>query len=165
MSMTDSTSLSELNQHVWLAYQDAYRTRDTAAFLALYDPGMIRAGGPVKTASEFTEFALSTTRWFADSADRGDSAAIAFRFTERVTGGGVASERGVYRLIASRASGESKTLYGHFHLFTRRVDGRWRIVADYDSDEKGTVTAQDYDSAVPLDDVSAWPTSDLETAG
>ncbi|HEX6345793.1 YybH family protein [Umezawaea sp.] len=162
--MSDSTTLRELNEHVWLAYRAAYRAGDAAAFLALHDPGVIRAGGPAKRVSGFAELALDTTRWFADLAERGGSVAIDFRFTERIAGGGVASERGVYRLVATRAGGDRRTFHGRFHVFTRRVEGRWRIVVDYDSDEQGTVTAPDYESATPLDDVSSWQVSDVDAA-
>jgi len=152
--MTDRT---ELDQQIWQAYEHAYHARDTAAFLALYDPGVVRAGGPAKTASDHSALAADTAAWFAELADRGDDVAIAFRFTERIAGNGTASERGVYRLTATRADGERKVLHGRFHVFSRRVGGRWRIVADYDSDEGGTVTAEDYDAALALDDDSAWP--------
>ncbi|MCS7484118.1 nuclear transport factor 2 family protein [Umezawaea endophytica] len=154
--MSDSVVLRELNEHVWLAYRDAYQAGDAAAFLALHEPGLIRAGGPVKRVVGFADYALETTQWFDELAERGDSVVIAFRFVERITDGVVASERGVYRLVAGRASGESKVLFGRFHVFSRRSEGRWRVVVDYDSDERGTVTVEDYESATPLDDVSEW---------
>jgi hypothetical protein len=43
-------------------------------------------------------------------------------------------------------------MYGRFHTFARKTSGRWRIAADYDGDENGTVTAEDFAAADPMDD-------------
>jgi ketosteroid isomerase-like protein len=70
--------------------------------------------------------------------------------------GDLASERGVYRLTARRADGDQRVFHGRFHTFARKVDGRWRIAVDYDSDEGGTVTPNAFDAAVEIDDVLAF---------
>jgi hypothetical protein len=43
-------------------------------------------------------------------------------------------------------------MYGRFHTFARKTDGRWRIAVDYDSDENATVTADDFAAAESMDD-------------
>lgn len=58
----------------------------------------------------------------------------------------------MYRLTARRAIGERKVMYGRFHTFARKTNGRWRIAADYDSDENATVTAEDFIAAQAMDD-------------
>ena len=151
--MIDADALRELNTDIWHAYRRAYNNGDAAAFIALHTPDVIRAGGPEKVVRGFREFVAVTEPWFAGLAERGSSADIDFRFTERLAGGGLASERGVYRLTARRADGDQRVFHGRFHTFARKVDGRWRIAMDYDSDEGGTVTGDMFDSAARIDDI------------
>jgi ketosteroid isomerase-like protein len=143
--------LRELNNDIWHALPRAYGDAD--AYLALYTPDLIRAGGPTKKVQGFTEFAEITRQWFADLADRGSTVDLEFRFTERIAADDVASERGVFRMTARRASGDQRVFYGQFHTFARRIDGRWRIAVDYDSDENDTVTAESFEAATPVDDI------------
>jgi uncharacterized protein (TIGR02246 family) len=150
--VADSDLLRELNTSIWRAFRDAYSAGDPEAFLALYGPELIRAGGPAKTITGFSQYATATRQWLAEVAERGDSVDIEFRFTERIVDRDLASERGVYRLTARRANGEQKVMYGRFHAFSRKAGGRWRIVADYDSDENATVAAEDFAQATGIDD-------------
>lgn len=143
--------LRELNDHIWRAYRHAFRTGDADTFLALFAPDLIRAGGPAKTIEGFAEYDPVTRQWLAELALRGDSVDIEFRFTERIVRLDLASERGYYRLTAMRADGDRKVLYGRFHTFARRIEGRWRIVVDYDSDENASVTEADFAAADALD--------------
>jgi uncharacterized protein (TIGR02246 family) len=149
--MADNELLRELNNDIWHAFPRVYGDAD--AFLALYAPDLIRAGGPTSKVQGYAEFAEITRQWFADLADRGSTVDIEFRFTERIADADLASERGVFRMTARRATGEEKVFHGRFHTFSRRIDGRWRIAVDYDSDENGTVTADAFESATPADDV------------
>jgi ketosteroid isomerase-like protein len=147
-----SDLLHELNIDIWRAYQDAFHSGDVEAFLALHTPQLIRAGGPAKSISGFGEYAANSRQWRTDLVERGDTVDIEFRFTERIVTADLASERGVYRLTARRASGEQKTMFGRFHTFSRKTSGRWRIAVDYDGDESGTVSAEDFAAADAMDD-------------
>jgi len=154
--MADGELLRELNRDVWHAFRRAYGARDAAAFLALHTPDLIRAGGPDKQVHGFADYAAQTTQWFADLTERGDSIGIDFRFLERIAAGELASERGVFRITATRAGGEPRVFYGQFHTFARKTDGSWRIAADYDSNEGGTVTAETFAAAADIEDVAAF---------
>jgi ketosteroid isomerase-like protein len=118
----------------------------------LHTQELIRAGGPAKTISGFDEYAAITRQWLTDLTARGDTVDIEFRFTEWIVTDDLASERGVYRLTARRASGEQKAMFGRFHTFSRKTNGRWRIAVDYDGDESGTVSAEDFAAAEAMDD-------------
>ncbi|SDU87911.1 YybH family protein [Jiangella alkaliphila] len=133
--MTLTAVLDELDHDIWRAYRHAFGTGDAERFLALHDPELIRAGGPTKQVQSFAEYAATTRQWFADLSASGDRVTIDFRFTERLVNAGLASEQGVYGLTAIRATGETKTFHGHFHTFSRKSEGRWRILADYDTDD------------------------------
>ncbi|MBB5897807.1 GNAT family N-acetyltransferase [Kutzneria kofuensis] len=147
--------LAELNADIWQPYRDAYAAGDTEAFLALHTPELIRAGGPGKTVQGFDEYAAASRTWRAEMDERGSRVAIEFRFTERITDGELASERGVYRLTATRADGDQKVFHGHFHTFARKIYGHWRIAVDYDNTD---ASPADFDAATDPDDFTAYLT-------
>jgi ketosteroid isomerase-like protein len=128
--VTDSEALLELNRDVWEPFRAAYRAYDGDAYLALQAPDLIRAGGPRGLVQGYAEVAAETGPWFAEAARRAQPLAIDFRFTERLATAELASERGIYRIEAGDA-----VFHGRFHTFCRRVDGRWRIAVDYDTND------------------------------
>jgi ketosteroid isomerase-like protein len=153
--VADIEVLSELNTDVWHAFRRAYAAGDGAAFMALYTPDLIRAGGPDQSVYGFAEYAAQTTDWFAGLGASGDSIDIDFRFLERIASAGRASERGIYQITATH-DGDQRVFYGKFHTFSRKTAGRWQIAVDYDSNEGGTITAASFAAASPIDDVAVF---------
>jgi uncharacterized protein (TIGR02246 family) len=154
--MTDNPLLDELNRDIWRPFRRTYRTRDLEGFLALYDPELIRAGGPTKEVYGFDRFAADMAGWFTHVAERGDSLDIEFRFTERIAAGRLASERGYTRITVTGAGAGDRVLHGRFHVFARKDDGRWRIVADYDTDDDGEITPETFATGAIVED-DVWP--------
>jgi uncharacterized protein (TIGR02246 family) len=154
--MTGNPLLDELNRDIWRPFRATYRAADPEAFLALYDPDLIRAGGPTKEVYGFDRFAAGMTDWFADVSQRGDSLDIEFRFTERIAAGELASERGCYRITAMLADGGDRVLHGRFHVFARKVDGRWRVVADYDTNDDGAITPEIFAAGAVVEDTARF---------
>jgi ketosteroid isomerase-like protein len=154
--MADGELLRQVNRDIWHAFRRAYGACDASGFLAVHSPDLIRAGGPDKRVYGFDEYAAQTTQWFAGLAGRGERVGIDFRFVERVAAGDPSSERGIYRITATRADGDRRVFYGRFHTFARNVDGRWRIAVDYDSDEGGTVDEAAFAAGAEIDDVGAF---------
>lgn len=154
--MTDYSLLDELTRDIWRPFRHSYRVRDLEGFLALYDPNLIRAGGPTKEVYGFDRLAIDTTGWFTEVSERGDSLDIEFRFTERIAAGELASERGYYRITVTLADTSDRILHGRFHTFARKVDGRWRIVVDYDTDESGAITAGMFAAGAVDDDTARF---------
>jgi ketosteroid isomerase-like protein len=76
---------------------------------------------------------------------KGAELSIGFRFAERIVTEDVASERGVYRIVMALPGEPERVVYGRFHTFARKADGRWRIAVDYDTDD---VAEADYTAAV-----------------
>jgi len=62
--------LRDVNHDVWHAFRRAYGDLDTAAFIALCTPDLIRAGGPTRNAITFEEYATQTGEWFAVLTER-----------------------------------------------------------------------------------------------
>jgi len=154
--VADAELLHALNRDIWDTFRDAYAAQDIDAFMALNAPELIRAGGPLKEVKSFDGYAAETAQWFADLTSRGDGIAIEFRFVERIASADLASERGIFQITATRPGAPDKIFYGKFHTFARNVAGRWRVVADYDSNEGGTVTEETFLAATPIDDVAAF---------
>jgi ketosteroid isomerase-like protein len=152
----DTDLLRRLNDDIWHPFGLAYARLDAPAFLALHSPELIRAGGPAKQVLGFTEYSNQIEEWFAELAGRGSSVGISFRFVERVTANDVASERGIFQLMSTRADGDGRTFYGRFHTYSRRVDGRWRICVDYDTDERAATLEEEFLAARDVDDVDAF---------
>jgi ketosteroid isomerase-like protein len=133
--VTDGRLLAELDRDVWDPFRTAYGSYDTQAYLDLHTADLIRVGGPHRVVQGYAEMAAETGPWFADAAAKGIPLAIDFRFTERLADGDVASERGLYRIEV-----DAEVLHGRFHTFCRKVDGRWKLAVDYDSDDGATIS-------------------------
>jgi ketosteroid isomerase-like protein len=153
--MTDVAVLNALNADIWHPFQEAYADHDAKRFLALYSTDLIRAGGPTKEVIDYDMFAAQMTQWFSDTTERGAYLNIEFRFSERLASAVLASERGVFRITASKDD-DRRVFYGRFHTLARHVDGRWLLVADYDSDEGGTISDEAFAACVAIDDVSPF---------
>jgi ketosteroid isomerase-like protein len=152
--VTDTSLLTELNRDVWQPFRTAYRAYDTEAYLALHTPDLIRVGGPRRTVQGYAEMAAETGPWFADAAAKRLPLAIDFRFTERLASGELASERGIYRIEVG-----DEVIHGRFHTFSRKVDGRWHLAVDYDSDDGATIDESTWSAAQPIDDLTAFATA------
>ena len=156
--------MRQLNNDVWHPFRLAYSKLDAAAFLDLHSPELIRAGGPAKQAFGFDEYSDQIGKWFAELADRGSSVDISFRFVERFASAELASERGIFKIVSTRASGDERVFYGRFHTYARRSGGRWRICVDYDTDERAATLEEEFLAAVDVDDVEAFRALGAATA-
>jgi hypothetical protein len=54
------------------------------------------------------------------------------------------------------ADTSDRVLHGGFHTFARKVDGRWRIVVDYDTDEGGAIKPEMFAAAGADDDTARF---------
>lgn len=152
----DPALLAELNAQIWIPFHEAYRDGEAEKYIALHRPEFIRGEGSRKVVRTLDEYAAGVRRSFAIWKERGLKIDLQFRFFERIVKGAQASERGIYRFTLTANDGKTQTFYGQFHTFSRKVDGRWQFVVDYDSDEGGAVDAGRYDAAAAVDDFSRF---------
>lgn len=146
--MTDLDLLRGLNADVWHPFRAAYAACDTDAYLALHTRDLIRAGGPGRVVQTYDEVAAETRPWFTGAAERGLALGIEFRFVERLATGGLACERGHYRITAG-----DDVFLGRFHTFSRHTGARWQITADHDvpeADDRGFTAAHGPDDLTPF---------------
>lgn len=152
----DPALLAELNAHIWIPFHEAYRDGEPEKYVALHRPEFIRGEGTRKVVRTLDEYATGVRRSFAIWRERGLKIDLQFRFFERIVKGAQASERGIYQFALRHPDGKTEKFYGQFHTFSRKVDGRWQFVVDYDSNEGGTIDAARYEAAAAVDDFSRF---------
>jgi ketosteroid isomerase-like protein len=150
--LANADVLSQINRDVWIPFSSAYAQGDAEAFIALHSPDVIRVEGNGGWVGGFEEYAGRLREWFQWVAVQEGRLDIQFRFSERHTGDGVASERGVYRLTLTYSDADEHLWYGMFHTVCRRRNGVWRISLDYDSDEGGAVGEETFASGRGMDE-------------
>lgn len=107
--------LRQLNNDIWHPLRRAFAELNAPAFLGVHAPELIRAGGPPKQVFGFPDYSDQIGTWLAELADHGSSVSISFRFVERIASSDLASERGIFQLASTRASGDGRTFFGRFH--------------------------------------------------
>src|SRR5690242_1233301 len=146
--------LEDLNRDIWRPFVAAYGALDIEAFLALNRTDLIRASGTAGQVHGYDEYAAQMREFFAKVAERGDRISIEFRFHERIAAGDLASERGLLRLSVTSAGEPPRTLYGRFHTYARKTDGRWRFAADYDTSDGADAAV--FDAGAAVDDLDRF---------
>ena len=146
--------LAAINADVWTPFADGYATGDAERYLAVHAGDFVRVDADADWVGGLEAYAADVRRFFGRLAERGDQARIAFRFVERLADAGIASERGVYRLVFSVSDGTERIFHGAFHTLARRTDAGWRLFVDYNTSAGGTAEA--FDAARAVDDLAAF---------
>jgi ketosteroid isomerase-like protein/dienelactone hydrolase len=154
--------LREINRDIWQPFSEAYAANDAEKYLQLHIPEFIRAnGGQWAGVRNLSEYGVSVRKNFTQNQAEGRKAAIDFTFFERTAGPDMATERGVYRYTSFETAG-TQYYYGQFHVFHRKIGGKWKIAVDYDSDESGTIGRDNFEAGWPTDVLSAAELSQNE---
>lgn len=134
----------EINQTVWKPFQQAFEGLDGAALNNLYAEDVLR----VTPAGIDTEgqFKSDNESRFDNNKARGDDIELTFWFDSRRTNAATSYEVGFYRLGTTSATGTTDYFYGQFHIVLRKLDGRWKITQDWDTESIGgqPITAADF---------------------
>lgn len=104
----------------------------------------------------FADYSDQIEKWFGELSDHGSSVTISFRFAERIVSNDLASERGIFKIGSQRADGDERTCYGRCHTYAHRTDDRWRICADYDTNERSATLEEEFLAAIDVDEVEAF---------
>lgn len=148
--------LRELDRDIWKPFAEAFAAGKPEDYFALHSPAFIRAMGDARRVEPREAWMKGTRGMFKSFADRGIKPSIAFRFLERLANSESASERGIFEFTMADAKGEPRRSYGKFHVFSRKEDGRWRILVDYDSSEGGTITRDTFLAAHAPEDYARY---------
>jgi ketosteroid isomerase-like protein len=137
--------LREINRDVWTPFAEAYAANDAEKYLALHTPDFIRStGGEWAAVRSLDDYSVQVRRNFQSNKENGRQARIAFVFFERSSNALMASERGIYRYTDVAKDGKGTHYYGKFHVFHRKINGKWKITVDYDSNEDGAIGEDDF---------------------
>lgn len=134
--------LAEINRDIWTPFSAAYASFDADKYLGLHSKDFIR--GTVNETRNLDQYAEHVRRQFKRSRESGGKVQIDFSFFERVSSPESASERGIYRYAFTPSGAETQYYYGRFHVFHRKIQGKWKIVVDYDSDEDNSIGEADF---------------------
>lgn len=136
---TDPQLLQELERDIWTPFAAAFAAGRPDDYIALHSPSLVRAMGDARRIEPVERWMKGTQGMFRSFSERGTRVAIAFRFLERIANAEAASERGIFEFTMTDPQGAARTTYGKFHVISRKEEGRWRILVDYDSSEGGTI--------------------------
>jgi hypothetical protein len=149
---SQSENLKAINRDVWLPFMESYGTFNGVKYKSLQSEDFMRAAANNKNMPSSKEYFEGIDSWFANLKKEGRKLTINFRFTERFSSETSASEKGVFELKAFDAAGkEVWKNYSKFHTFMRKTNNVWKIVIDYDTNEKNMVDEKAYLAAAAID--------------
>jgi ketosteroid isomerase-like protein len=144
--------LKQVNRDIWIPFAEAYAAVDAEKYLKLHSAELIRGEGDRGRVLNLTQYSEGVRRSFEGWKKSGAKVGIQFRFLERIVSEESASERGIYQLSAARPGQEARSFYGKFHVFSRKENGVWKILIDYDSNEKDTIDEKAFQGGAAVDD-------------
>lgn len=150
---SNQNRLLELNKDIWSPFSEAYATGDADKYLSLHSADFVRASRNGEHTTDLNGYAKGVLRSFNRNAINGGRTTIEFHFFERFASDITASERGIYKYTYYPLSGSPTSGYGEFHVVSRKENGVWKILMDYDSDENGTIDEADFESGWAVHDI------------
>lgn len=136
----------EVNKVIWKKFTKAFETYDVELFASLHSEDFVRISGNSKTIRNVENYIAGyRNRWQATSRKQ----TIAFRFTERINNGTLASEKGIYKLSVNPETPEEASYYGAFHVVMRKEENTWKLLIDYDSNPNNSINEESFLNAKP----------------
>jgi ketosteroid isomerase-like protein len=129
----------EIDNQIWEPFQRAYAEADGELFVSLHAPDVRRVTPwGLQIGAEYLEKSLkgmSKPDWPTNK--------ISFRFEHRLHRAELAYEVGYYQIIYDESGEEA---YGRFHVVLEKMDGKWKIIQDWDTNQVNgeKVNAQDF---------------------
>jgi ketosteroid isomerase-like protein len=125
----------EINEQIWKPFKDSYETHNAEVFNGLHTDNMLRinAGG-ITLGPDYK--ANITARYNSDNQNK---ITIDFAHEHRFYNGDIGYEVGYYRVIYHIPDGRTSESYGRFHVVLKKIEGRWKITQDWDTEKVGSV--------------------------
>ncbi len=146
--------LKEINE-VWGKFHQAFETLDYSLMAEIHSKKLIRISGG-KRITDYKNYIDNYKVRFQKAKENKNTNDIALRFFERINNDSIASERGIYKLIANKGKQNERIYYGQFHVILAKENGKWKILMDYDSDEANTIGERDFADAYGLNNLDAF---------
>ncbi len=148
--------LKAIDNDIWVPFSKAYSDMKADPYIALHSNSLIRVMGDVRFVEPYDGFVKNMKSMFDNLGKQKAKLSIEFRFTERIANADTASERGIYEFIITDSTGKKTKIYSRFHTFLKKEGGKWKIVMDYDSSEKGAANEAAFKAAFARDDYSKY---------
>ena len=117
---------------------------DFDGYAALYHPDAVLVTLDPGTSVPIAQALAGWAPGFADTREGRAAARVDFRFTRRIHGATTAHETGMFRYVFHPRGGEATPATVHFEALLVRVDGRWRMVMEF---QKQPATEVEWEAA------------------
>lgn len=145
---TATSFVTEINEQVWKPFKQSYEARDAKLFNSLHTDDALRiTEGGITPGPEYKARIIE-----GFERPYNGTIQIDFAHEHRLYYGDLAYEVGYYRIIYSRPGQEQVSSYGRFHVLLRKIDGRWKIAQDWDTEMIGSrkISEEEFIGATPL---------------
>ena len=119
----------KVNQDVWKPFKKSYEAKDWQTFNSLHTDDVLRAHDRgIQIGQEYKDAIKS---YYQREDER--KTTIDFVMERRTYKDNVGYEVGFYRVIYKIPDKEDHISYGRFHVVLNKIDARWKIAQDWDS--------------------------------
>jgi hypothetical protein len=143
----DSIKFREINTQVWQKFEEAFSTNNVDLLISLHTNNILRIPADAKTLIIGQDYFDSQIEGFKWTKDNGYKTEIDLRFIERINYDEHASEKGIFKFTVTEPNNTERVYFGKFHVLLEKQDNAWKISMDYDSNENGTITGDNFNAA------------------
>ncbi len=140
----------EVNEQLWGPFKKAWEERNAKAFNDLHTDDVLRISkwSGVRIGNEYKDRIVESYSR-PDSRER----SIDFWLEHRYYSGETGYEVGYLKIVTKEEGKDPRFSYSRFHVVLKKVDGKWKIAQDWDTNNINgvQVTAEDYAKGTPLD--------------
>ncbi|WP_179345663.1 nuclear transport factor 2 family protein [Winogradskyella ursingii] len=140
---------------VWADFYKAFDSLDISYMEKIHSKDLVRIPGGNRIL-DYETYINNYNLQFTNDKTTNQTNEIELRFFERINTSTKASERGVYKMIRNKNTPQEQIFYGQFHVLLKKIDGKWKIIMDYDSTENGKIDQEEFREAHAIDDFNAF---------
>ena len=156
LSALGQNELETINKEVWYPFYKAFATHNSDIMAEIHSKDLSRITANSGRISSYEEYIARNKRSFEWMAENGQTTHIALRFFERLYSEDTASERGIYQTIQNKGKSDERISYGQFFVLLKKENGVWKILLDYDSNEKCSIGEKKFNDAHSIVDIKPF---------
>lgn len=135
---------NEVNEQLWKPFKKSWEQRDAKIFNDLHTDDVLRVSkwSGIRIGNEYKDRIIES---YKKPDDRERS--IDFWFEHRFYSGNTGYEIGYLKIVTKEESKEARYSYSRFHVVLKKVDGKWKIAQDWDTNNINGVEVTEADFA------------------
>jgi hypothetical protein len=145
-------NIQDINNDVHRKFHQAFDSLDYKLMESIHSKELMRIPADRKIILGYEEYMEQNKSFFEHTKKNNGTLNIELRFFERLNNDSVASERGIYKLTMNKNREDETVYYGKFHVLLLKEDNTWKILMDYDSNEKNIIGEEDFKNAYEMND-------------